>query len=131
MIQDDDCQVEKPAVGHTVESAAAKIHIAIFADKNSYEAARMEREDRFFLSRGLLFAELESGDRNIDDRCEPQKSGPRQARATTVYNGIDEAIILRANEHYCQRDVDKNGQANHEIPRAVSGLSLALSERAV
>jgi len=33
-----------------------------------------------------------------------------------TYNGIDEAIILRANEHYCQRDVDKNGRANHKIP---------------
>lgn len=78
-------------------------------------------------SRRLSLVELESGDRDIGDRCEPQKSGPRQARATTAYNGIDEAIILRANEHYCQRDVDKNGRANHEIPRAVSGLSLSLA----
>jgi len=35
----------------------------------------------------------------------------------------DEAIILRANEHYCQRDVDKNGRANHEIPRDLRSQS--------
>jgi len=40
-----------------------------------------------------------------------------------VYNGIDEAIILRANEHYYQRDVDKNGRANHEIPRDLRSQS--------
>jgi len=40
-----------------------------------------------------------------------------------AYNGIDEAIILRANEHYCQRDVDKNSRANHEIPRGCRSQS--------
>lgn len=63
------------------------------------------------------------GDKSIGDRSESQKSGPRQAR---TYNGIDEAIILRANEHYCQRDVDKNGRANHKIPcgvRTQNGLA--------
>lgn len=49
---------------------------------------------------------------------ELQKRGPRDKRES-AYNGIDEAIILRANEHYCQRDVDKNGRANHEIPRGL------------
>lgn len=37
-----------------------------------------------------------------------------------TYNGTDEAIILRANEHYCQRDIDKNNRANHEIPRTLA-----------
>lgn len=54
--------------------------------------------------------------RNIGDRFISRKSDSRQARGNLQ---IDEAIIVRANEHYCQRDVDKNDRANHEIPRVL------------
>lgn len=50
-------------------------------------------------------------------RVTKERRAGLQARATIYNAAIDEAIILRANEHYCQRDVDKNGRANHEIPR--------------
>lgn len=80
----------------------------------------------------------EEGARGFLSHCEKESDGSRLCSSRTeigvsaiapshkrvvrdkrerVYNSIDEAIILRANEHYCQRDVDKNGRANHEIPR--------------
>lgn len=52
-----------------------------------------------------------------------------QDKQETTYNGTDEAIIVRVNEHYCQHDVDKNNRTNHEIPRACSKANVQKVEK--